>query len=65
MQPLILEAQLLSTYIDVTNSHRQSLMGRLAVSAISPLFVDRFGLSLRFCHLEFDKEAILLHIPVF
>ncbi len=25
---------------------------------ISPLFVDRFGLSLRFCHQEFYKEAI-------
>ena len=23
-----------------------------------PLIVDRFGRSLRFCHLEFDKEAI-------
>ena len=22
------------------------------------VFVDQFGLSLRFCHLEFDKEAI-------
>ena len=32
-------------------------MGRLAISAKSPLFVDQFGLSLRFCHLEFDKEA--------
>ncbi len=35
-----------------------SLTGRLAVSAISPLFVVRFGRSLRFNHLEFDKEAI-------
>ena len=26
--------------------------------SISPLFVDRFGRSLRFCHLEFIKEAI-------
>ena len=25
--------------------------------SISPLFVDRFGRSLRFCHLELDKEA--------
>ena len=33
-------------------------MGRLALSAISPVFVDRFGYSLRFCHLEFDDEAI-------
>ena len=32
--------------------------GHLAVSAISPLVVDQFGSSLRFCYLEFDKEAI-------
>ncbi len=25
---------------------------------IYPLFVDRFGRSLRVCHIEFDKEAI-------
>ena len=25
---------------------------------MSLLFVDRFGRYLRFCHLEFDKEAI-------
>ncbi len=25
---------------------------------MSPLFVNRFGCSLQFCHLEFDKEAI-------
>ena len=30
----------------------------LAVSAISSLYVVRFGLSLRFCHLEFDMEFI-------
>ena len=35
-----------------------SLTGRLAISAKSPLFVDRFVRSLRFCHLEIDKEAI-------
>ena len=34
------------------------LAGRLAISAIPPLFVDRFGRSLWFCYLEFDKEAI-------
>ena len=28
------------------------------LSSISPLFVDRFGRSLRFCHIEFGKEAI-------
>ena len=26
--------------------------------AISLLFVNRFGRSLHFCHVEFDKEAI-------
>ena len=30
----------------------------LALSTISPLFVDRFGRSLQRCHLEYDKEAI-------
>ena len=45
-----------------------SLTGRLAISAISLLFVDGFGRSLRFCHLEFDEKAFLIvswHIPVF
>ncbi len=44
-------------------------MGRLTFSSISPLFVDRFGRSLWFCHLEFDKEAIsndfMAHFHVF
>ena len=35
---------------------------------IYPVFVDRFGRSLRFCHLEFDMEAIsdgfMVHIRV-
>ncbi len=31
---------------------------RLAISSIYPLFVDRFGRSLRLYNLEFDKEAI-------
>ena len=31
---------------------------RLAVSVLPSLFVDRFGSSLRFCHIEFDKEVI-------
>ena len=44
--------------MDVTDSLRHSLGGRLAVSALSPLFEDRFGLSLWSCHQEFDKEAI-------
>ena len=33
-------------------------MLRLAFKTISPLFVDRFGRSLRYCYLEFDKEAL-------
>ncbi len=49
-----LEFQLLSNYIDVADS----LAGRLAVWAISALFVVQFGRSLRFCYLEFDKEAL-------
>ena len=32
--------------------------GSLAITSISPLFVDRFRRSLRFCHIEFEKEAI-------
>ena len=35
-------------------SQAHSLTGRLAI----PLFMDRFGRSLRVCQLEFDKEAI-------
>ena len=48
----------------VTN-HTPMFLGK---NVISPLFVDRFGRSLRFCHLEFYKEAISdvsWHIPVF
>ena len=45
---IFLEAQLLSNYIDVTVSLRHSLTGRLVLSAVFPLFVDRFGRSLRF-----------------
>ena len=54
---LFLEAQLLYDFIDVTDSLRHSLTGRV-ISSTSPLFVDRFGRSLQFCYLEFDKEAI-------
>ena len=53
-----LEAQLLFYFIDVTDSLRPPLMGRLAVSTISPLFVIRFRRSLQFCHLKVPKEAI-------
>ncbi len=51
---VLLEAQLLYNWIDVTDS----LTSRLALSTISPLVVDLFGRNLWFCHLEFDKEAI-------
>ena len=50
-----LEAQLLCNYMDVTDS---LFHGRLTFSVISPLFVDRFGHSLRFFRIEFDKQAI-------
>ncbi len=40
----------LYNYIDVTDSLRHSILGRLALSSISPLFVDQFGRSLQFCH---------------
>ena len=43
----------------VTDSLVPSLThSHLAFSAKSSLFVVRFGRSLRFCHLGFDKEAI-------
>ena len=38
----------------VTN-HTPMFLGK---NVISPLFVDRFGRSLQYCYLEFDKEAI-------
>ena len=48
---LFLEAQLLYN-LSVTDNVT------IALSAISLLLVDRFGRSLRFCHLDFDKDAI-------
>ncbi len=51
---LCLEAQLLSNLMDVTDS----LTHIRDVSFISQSFVDRFGRTLQFCHLEFDKGAI-------
>ncbi len=40
-------------------NHTHSLTNvMLDLSTLSPLFVDRIGRSLRFCYLEFDKEAI-------
>ena len=41
-----------------THSVTSSNTGSLAISAISPLFVNRFGCFLLFSHLEFAKEAI-------
>ena len=35
-------------------------MSRLAFSTISPLFVDRYGRSLRFCYLDFDEMPFLM-----
>ncbi len=40
------------------HSHNVPLTSRLAFSSISQLFADQFKRSLRFCYLEFDKEAI-------
>ena len=47
-----------------------SLMGRLALSAIYPLFVGVISENaylnvgiLRFCHLEFDKEVVGVKVP--
>ncbi len=34
------------------------MTSRVAFSTIFPLLVDWFGPTLRFCHLEFNKEAI-------
>ena len=34
------------------------LVGRLAISATSQLFVDRLRRSLRLCHQKFEEEAI-------
>ncbi len=53
---IILESQLLSNSIYITDLLHQSLTGRLAFQAISPLFVVLFGRSLQLCHLEFDEE---------
>ncbi len=47
--------------IDVTDSLTQR---SLTFSAIIPLFVDRFGRSVRICHLEFDKEAMVVEVKM-
>ncbi len=41
-----------------THSLNPSFNGRVPLSAVSALYVDRFGRSLRFCNLEFDEETI-------
>ncbi len=50
-------------------SQTHSLTALFAVSAISLLFVDRFGRSFRLCHLEFDKiamyDSFMAHSHVF
>ncbi len=47
-------------------SQTHSVTGRLVVSAISTLSVDRFGRSLRFCNLEFESFLMIsLQITVF
>ena len=43
-----------------THTVTHSLTRRLAISAISPLFVVRLGRSLRFCHLEFDINPFMI-----
>ncbi len=60
---LFLESQVISTYKDVTDSLCHS---SLALSAIFPLIVDRFGSSLRFCYQEFDEKFLMVswHIPL-
>ena len=58
----LLEAQLLSNYIDATDSPRHS-HGMFSSFRQISVVVDRFGRSLRFCHLEFDEEAIYDTFP--
>ncbi len=63
---IFLEAQLFNQ-IDVTDSLPSLTTSRLVFPTISPLFVDRFGRSSRFCYLEFEVshfrwlEECLLH----
>ena len=63
-----LEAQLLSNYIDVTDSLRHSRDVKLFWPYLL-FFVDRFESSLQFYYLEFDREAIsdgfMVHSRVF
>ncbi len=57
----MLEAQLLCDYIDVTDLFPNSLThGTFSFFGQISVVMDRFGHSLRFSHLELDKEAILM-----
>ena len=50
----------------VTDSLPYSLTtSHFSLSTKYPLFFNRFGHSLRFCHLEFDKEAICNYFEIF
>ena len=55
---LLLEAQILYNYLDVTDSLPNNVM----FSFVNNIFVvvDRFGRSLWFNHLEFNTEAIFM-----
>ncbi len=49
--------------MNITDLLSQSLTtSRFALSTIFAMNVDRFGRSLRFCHLEFDMEVIIAGI---
>ena len=54
MDMLLLEVPLLCNKIDDTDSLPHVMF---SFSTISPLIVDRFERSLRFCHIECDKDA--------
>ncbi len=58
IQSFIISHIYIFIYLDVTDSLHNSLTGRLMVLDITPLFMDQFGRSSRFCHREFNKEAI-------
>ncbi len=47
----------------MSQTHTHSLTARFAFMSKSPLFVDYDDFAV--WHLEFDKEAISFHIPMF
>ncbi len=61
-----LETQLISN-LGVTHRLTHSLTDNITFRCYShiSIIVDRFGLSLRFCHLEFDKEVKYGTLPCF